>query len=294
MRRLYQKIYLTIVASLVLVVLVAGAVWRLGAENTPAAQAFELAGELIAVALPAGERAAARNSRRRSTASPRGCAPISRCSDPARELIASAGRPLPRPLGDAGGWVHARQGPAWSFQLPDDRWFVVRAPPRHRAPFVGLLLVLGSIALAVAVGAYPVVRGLTRRLERLQTGVETLGAGEPRDARQGQGSRRGRAIGGCLQPLRRAHRGTGECASPAAGERFPRVAHAVVAPAARHRAVRENGGYEIQGSDRARYRRAGCAGRRDPAVEPTRVPIRLCRRSRTSISGARRGGMRAR
>ena len=39
------------------------------------------------------------------------------------------------------------------------------------------MLFLGVIALAVAVCAYPVVRGLTRRLERLQAGVETLGAG---------------------------------------------------------------------------------------------------------------------
>src|SRR2546422_7148170 len=34
------------------------------------------------------------------------------------------------------------------------------------------------LALAVGVGAYPVVRRLTRRLERLQAGVESLGAGE--------------------------------------------------------------------------------------------------------------------
>ena len=58
MRRLYQKIYLTIVASLVLVVLVAGAVWRFGAENSPAAQAFEMAGELVGRGAAAGERAA--------------------------------------------------------------------------------------------------------------------------------------------------------------------------------------------------------------------------------------------
>lgn len=36
---------------------------------------------------------------------------------------------------------------------------------------------LGAIALAVAACAYPVVRGLTRRLERLQAGVETVGEG---------------------------------------------------------------------------------------------------------------------
>ena len=44
MRRLYQKIYLTIIASLVLVVLVAGGVWRFGAEFSPAKQAFEIVG----------------------------------------------------------------------------------------------------------------------------------------------------------------------------------------------------------------------------------------------------------
>jgi signal transduction histidine kinase len=41
-----------------------------------------------------------------------------------------------------------------------------------------ILSFLGAVALAVAICAYPVVRGLTRRLERLQTGVETLGAGD--------------------------------------------------------------------------------------------------------------------
>jgi signal transduction histidine kinase len=54
---------------------------------------------------------------------------------------------------------------------------VARAQLRHRNPLIGLVLFLGGIALAVAIGAYPVVRGLTRRLERLQAGVETLGAG---------------------------------------------------------------------------------------------------------------------
>jgi signal transduction histidine kinase len=41
-----------------------------------------------------------------------------------------------------------------------------------------LILFLGAVALVVALCAYPVVRGLARRLERLQTGVETLGSGD--------------------------------------------------------------------------------------------------------------------
>lgn len=176
MRRLYQKIYLTIVASLVLVVIVAGALWRLGAENTPAAQAFEMAGELVAVLLPPANAPAAAQQAAVERIAARLRTDVA-LFDPMRQRIASTGTQLPRPIRDAGGWIYGAEGPAWALHLPDGRWFVVRASPRHRAPVVGLLLLLGSIALAVAVAAYPVVRGLTRRLERLQTGVETLGAG---------------------------------------------------------------------------------------------------------------------
>ena len=92
--------------------------------------------------------------------------------------IARAGRPLPPPPPDGeGAWIYGPGGPAWSFRLPDRRWVVARAPVRHRHPAIGLILFLGGVTLAVAIGAYPIVRGLTRRLERLQAGVETLGAG---------------------------------------------------------------------------------------------------------------------
>ena len=47
-----------------------------------------------------------------------------------------------------------------------------------RVHWIRKTLFLGTIALVVAIAAFPVVRGLTRRLERLQTGVETLGAGQ--------------------------------------------------------------------------------------------------------------------
>jgi signal transduction histidine kinase len=47
-------------------------------------------------------------------------------------------------------------------------------PHRH----FGLLLVLLTIALGVAAAAYPVVRRLTRRLERLQASVEAWGEGD--------------------------------------------------------------------------------------------------------------------
>jgi signal transduction histidine kinase len=61
--------------------------------------------------------------------------------------------------------------------LPDERWIIAKPPARHR-PVAGIIAFLGVIALVVAICAYPLVRRLTRRLERLQVGVESLGAGE--------------------------------------------------------------------------------------------------------------------
>src|SRR5215472_17178373 len=178
MKRLYQKIYLTIIASLLLVVLVAGSVWRLGGDRMPVAQAFEMAGELAAAALPradapqAAQQAAVERLARRLQID-------LALFDARMRPIARFGEPLPPPRRfQTGGWLMGPRGPAWSFHLPDGRWIVARAPIHHANPAVGLVLFLGGIALAVAIGAYPVVRGLTRRLERLQTGVETLGAGQ--------------------------------------------------------------------------------------------------------------------
>src|SRR5712691_4747464 len=45
-------------------------------------------------------------------------------------------------------------------------------------PGYRIFLMLALLALAVGVGAYPLARRLTRRLERLQAGVESLGAGD--------------------------------------------------------------------------------------------------------------------
>jgi signal transduction histidine kinase len=62
-------------------------------------------------------------------------------------------------------------------RLGDGRWLAARLPHQRRGPAFGLFA-LALILLAVGVGAYPVVRRLTQRLERLQRGVEALGAGE--------------------------------------------------------------------------------------------------------------------
>ncbi len=179
MRRLYQKIYLTIIASLVLVVLVAGAIWRFGAEYSPANQAFEIVGGVAAAVLPPASAPRAVQAQEIMRIAEQLGTDIA-LFDSEFRLIAAAGRPLPPPRHNrtSGGWVYGPGGPAWSFPMPDGRWLVVRAPSRHMPSVLRLIAFLGAVALAVAVCAYPVVRGLTRRLERLQTGVETLGSGD--------------------------------------------------------------------------------------------------------------------
>jgi two-component system, OmpR family, sensor kinase len=60
------------------------------------------------------------------------------------------------------------------------RWLDPGAPGAPGAPAMGLLLILVMLAVAVALGSYPVVRRLTKRLEGLQLGVEQWGAGDLR------------------------------------------------------------------------------------------------------------------
>jgi len=71
---------------------------------------------------------------------------------------------------------HGPPGERGSPRPPDSRWPALLLPPQW-PPGVGLLALLALLFVAVAAGAYPVVRSLTRRLESLQAGVERFGAG---------------------------------------------------------------------------------------------------------------------
>jgi signal transduction histidine kinase len=176
MRRLYLRVYLAVIVSLAVFAIVAGILWRQLDDPGPQGFAFEVAGTLAANALPPGtdQQAALENLARNLRAD---IALYSRD----RALLASVGEPLPAPREGRtrSGWLRRIDGPpAWAVRLPDERWLVARVPHHRRHPAYGLFLTLALIALAVGVGMYPVVRRLTKRLERLQAGVESLGAGE--------------------------------------------------------------------------------------------------------------------
>ncbi len=179
MRRLYIQVYLTIVASLVLVVLTAGLLWHFVAGFGPFGQQFEVAGEVIAELVPPANAPPQAQQQAIEHLAERLGADLALFSR-ANEPLAAAGRPLPAPSRDgrSGGWMRTAAGPAVSIPLPDGRRLVARLPSRQRPSALILAAFLGAIALVVALGARPVVRRLTGRLERLQRGVESLGAGD--------------------------------------------------------------------------------------------------------------------
>jgi signal transduction histidine kinase len=75
--------------------------------------------------------------------------------------------------------VRLRGGRAtWLLPLSDGRFLVTGALHGPWRPGRWALTALFVIAGAVAIGAWPITRRLTRRLERLKTGVDQLGAGD--------------------------------------------------------------------------------------------------------------------
>ncbi len=85
-----------------------------------------------------------------------------------------------RPRRQEGGPPHRPDaaGPASRADLKPWRFGPGRPVPPWLDDAGALLIVLSAVFVAVAAGSYPVVRRLTRRLEALQRGVETFGAGD--------------------------------------------------------------------------------------------------------------------
>ncbi len=175
-RRLYLQIYFTIIASLVIVVLLSGLLWSVFGRDHLYHEVFEITGRLAYLSLPAAD---APDSVQREAVERLGRELGIDISlfDRHRRLIASSGEASPPPpqLAPSSGW-HRAHG---TLDLPDGRWLVVDLGRRGvRHPLLNLALFLGSVALGVGFGAYPFVRRLTRRLERLQKGVERIGSGD--------------------------------------------------------------------------------------------------------------------
>lgn len=200
MKSLYLRVWLTVVAVLALFALGSGWMFQRQIERervrfeSIASERTAAWGDLIQRSLPGPEAPAAEQAHALLEWAERLRMPLALDDAQGRRIASSplfaereAERPPPRRIAvrlDDGRtlWLLRRARPPRPGGPPDG------APPAHgaRAPWfapppwaqgTGVLLVLALLFVAVAAGAYPVVRRLTRRLEALKHGVEQFGAG---------------------------------------------------------------------------------------------------------------------
>jgi two-component system OmpR family sensor kinase len=141
---LYLRIWLAVVLAVAVLTLAFGWLWRLSSEQVPEREVIirNVAGDVL-------------------------------------------GQDKTRPVRDP------IRGLEFEVEMKDGSTVVVQLPPRRRAPGEppsggrswtrgpgGLLWMLGIVALAVAIGSYPIIRRLTQRLDDLRQGVERWGEGD--------------------------------------------------------------------------------------------------------------------
>ncbi|QHE83749.1 HAMP domain-containing sensor histidine kinase [Hydrogenophaga sp. BPS33] len=149
--RLYVRIWLAVVAAVTVLTLVVGWLWQQALDEDRAEREARITRTIVV-------------------------------RDGAREV-----------LGEAPARAVTIPGEGWEFEVPlkSGQTIYVLLPrsgrpasnPGRRAPEwlqtpTGFAWLLGLVASAVALGAYPIVRRLTKRLEALQKGVERWGDGD--------------------------------------------------------------------------------------------------------------------
>jgi signal transduction histidine kinase len=178
MLRLYLRFYLALVVSLILFVIATATLWHFTSGS--AEQAGVTLGRLVQNILPPVNSPAAEQQEalRRLALGLNGNVTL---FDQDGIAVAAIGHPLPFP-GDTHhknmgmlGWNHA---PISYVRLADGRWLVASVPVGYGHPRVVFHLMLILLAFAIGVAAFPIVRQISKRLERLQRGVDSLGAGD--------------------------------------------------------------------------------------------------------------------
>lgn len=177
MQRLYLQFYATILLVLAVFVALAAIAWKLAEDETP--QYFEIAAELTGALLPDQDAPPAEAQKALDALNRKLRFDLTLYkSDGA--VIATVGRQPPTrfdPRRARTGWRRGPGGPTFTLQLPDGRWLIARQVRDRPSPILWIVGGLALLAIAIAVGAYPVVRRLGSRLERLKEGVEQLGGG---------------------------------------------------------------------------------------------------------------------
>ncbi len=162
-KKLYVRIWLAVVLAVAVLTLLVGWAWRLAAE--PPLREVVLrnqAGDIIGQGHP--------RMMRRVPAAEGGPVDAERDEEP------DLARRLPGPRGQFGN------GPEFVVRMQDGQTVHMHMPRPlqsawYRPPF-GFFWSLVLVAVAVALATYPITRKLTRRLERLQNGVQKWGEGD--------------------------------------------------------------------------------------------------------------------
>ena len=179
MKRLYQHIYAAQLFSLIAFAIFAGAMWLYSRDETQPGGSVGMVAAFAELAIPAGDRPASDLEAALSRLRDRSGADLAVYA-PNGALLASVGARLPldeRPTG--GDYVEEHWTPSgkiWTIVLRDGRAVVVRRSKQDAIP--QFLLLLGAGLVALGIGAYPIARRLSRRIETLMEGVEAFGAGD--------------------------------------------------------------------------------------------------------------------
>lgn len=181
LNRLYVRVWLAVVLTVAVLALLVGWLARVTAEP-PFRQVVvrDDAGHVIGHGRPRLRRPDGAEPMR----GPRhGAAPAAmqrRHGPPRDEPDDGAGPPAAGDL-TAGEPGAVRAGPEFMVRMDDGKTLHMHlprsAPNAWLRPPYGFAWMLALVAVAVALGAYPIVRKLTRRLELLQSGVERWGQG---------------------------------------------------------------------------------------------------------------------
>ena len=178
LNKLYIRIWLAVVLAVAVLTLLVGWVWRLAAEPPLRdVVVHNEAGQVIGRGRPRfmTDEGDARMGRSGREPMHLHRAPDARTSD-------SSGADIPLSVASANADTDRPGVPEFVVRMHDGqtmRMRLMRAPPSFwsRPPF-GFAWMLVWVGIAVTLATYPIVRTLTRRLERLQDGVQRWGEGD--------------------------------------------------------------------------------------------------------------------
>lgn len=166
-KKLYVRIWLAVVLAVAVLTFLVGVAWRMAADP-PLRE--------VVVRNEAGEIIGSGRARQRppDAADTGAGAPDPAATEPEDTLPGHRHKP--------GSWGKLGNGPQFVVRMQDGQWVHMHLPRPPgggwgRAPF-GFFWTLVLVAIAVALATYPIIRTLTRRLERLQDGVQKWGEGD--------------------------------------------------------------------------------------------------------------------